>query len=128
MKLLLDTHILLWAADGTLPISASGYILDESNDLFFSPASLWEVIIKRSLGRDDFDVNPHSLYNGLLDNGYTELPITAEHTLLIDSMLPIHKDPFDRILLAQAASCGMSLLTADSIAAEYPGSIILLRH
>ena len=80
--------------------------------------------IKRGLGRDDFAVDPASLYSGLLSAGYLELPITGRHTLLVSTLPPLHKDPFDRILLAQAASEGIPFLTADKTLLQYPGSII----
>ena len=127
MKLLLDTHILLWYAKGTLPVSASAYIFDESNELFFSPASIWEVVTKNSLGRKDFQVNPFQLYNGLIENDCKEMAVTSAHTLGVAALPTIHKDPFDRILLAQAIAEGASLLTSDSLLANYPGSVIFVR-
>jgi len=126
MKILLDTHILLWAAADELPKEASRYIDDMANELLFSPASIWEVIIKRGLDRPDFFVDPASLYGGLISAGYEELPITGRHTLLVSNLPPLHKDPFDRILLAQAASEGIPLLTSDSLVSQYPGSIIFI--
>jgi len=125
VKLLLDTHLLLWAAGepDRLPLSAVAEIENASNDLLFSPASLWEVAIKRGLGRDDFTVDPRLLRRGLLDNGYQELPITSEHAVAIDGLPPIHKDPFDRILVAQAMVEGITLLTVDDVVAHYPGPI-----
>lgn len=125
MKLLLDTHLLLWAAGqpGQLPIAARQLIEDPQNELMFSPASLWEVAIKRGLGRSDFCVDPHLLRRGLLDNGYGELPITSEHAVAIDGLPPLHKDPFDRILVAQALVEGIALLTADPLVAQYPGPV-----
>jgi PIN domain nuclease of toxin-antitoxin system len=124
VKILLDTHILLWAAANELPAAAEQYIADMSNTLLFSPASLWEILIKNGLSRADFDVVPALLYGGLIDAGYEELPITSRHTLFVASLPPIHKDPFDRILLAQAASEGVPLLTADSALTRYPYSVI----
>ena len=126
MKLLLDTHILLWAAAGELPSEAARYIEDMANTLLFSPASIWEIVIKRGLGRTDFVVDPASLHNGLLNAGYQELPITGLHTLLVANLPLLHKDPFDRILLAQAAAEGIPLLTADSNLKQYPGSVIFV--
>jgi len=125
VKLLLDTHLLLWAAGepDRLPLSAVAEIDNASNDLLFSPASLWEVAIKRGLGRDDFTIDPRLLRRGLLDNGYQELPITSEHAVAIDGLPPIHKDPFDRILVAQAIVEGITLLTVDDVVAHYPGPI-----
>jgi PIN domain nuclease of toxin-antitoxin system len=127
MTLLLDTHILIWAAAGTMPGKALPYVADENNTLLFSPASIWEIIIKKSLNRSDFQVDPWAIYRGLLDNGYRELAITGSHTLAVDKLPPIHKDPFDRILLAQAQAEGIPFLTADETIAEYPGDIIHIR-
>jgi PIN domain nuclease of toxin-antitoxin system len=93
------------------------------NELLFSAASLWEVAIKRGLGRQDFQVDARLLRRGLLDNGYSELPITSDHVVTLESLPPIHKDPFDRILVAQATVEGITLLTTDSLVAQYPGPI-----
>ena len=125
MKLLLDTHLLLWAAGSPerLPLAARPLLEDPENQLLFSAASLWEIAIKRSLGRTDFQVDARVLRRGLLDNGYLELPITSEHTVFIDSLPSIHKDPFDRILIAQATVEGITLLTVDALIAQYPGPI-----
>jgi len=89
----------------------------------FSPASLWEIAIKRAMGRSDFRADPRLLRRGLLDNGYGELPITSEHAVAVDGLPPIHKDPFDRILVAQASVEGIALLTADPVVAQYPGPV-----
>jgi len=126
MKLLVDTHLLLWAAADKLPPDAARYIMDMSNTILFSPASIWEVAIKHGIGRTDFIVDPASLYSELLSSGYQELPITGRHTLLISGLPPLHKDPFDRILLAQAASEGLPLLTSDTMLSQYPGSLIFV--
>jgi PIN domain nuclease of toxin-antitoxin system len=125
MKLLLDTHVLLWAAGSPaqLPPAARALLEDPNIELVFSATSLWEVAIKRGLGRADFQVDARVLRRGLLDNGYLELPITSEHTVFIDSLPPIHKDPFDRILIAQATVEGITLITSDALIARYPGPI-----
>jgi PIN domain nuclease of toxin-antitoxin system len=125
MKLLLDTHLLLWAAGdpGQLPAAALALIDDPANALIFSAASLWEIVIKRRLGRKDFRVDPRLLRRGLLDNGYLELPVSSEHTLAIDTLPDLHKDPFDRILVAQATVEGMTLLTVDPVVARYRGPV-----
>ncbi|MGD9189658.1 MAG: type II toxin-antitoxin system VapC family toxin [Desulfobacteraceae bacterium] len=125
MKLLLDTHILLWAAQGVdhLPLDAQTLMNDPENELLFSVASLWEIVIKCGLGREDFKVNPRLLRRSLLDNDYHELPILSEHAVAIDALPPIHKDPFDRMLIAQATVEGITLLTADAQLAKYPGPI-----
>jgi len=119
VKLLVDTHLLLWAAADTLPKKAVPFFTNTDNTLFFSSASIWEVAIKHGLNRPDFSVNPAALYRGLLDNGYTELPVTANHVLLIAELPLLHKDPFDRILIAQARAKGLVLLTADETVSQY---------
>ena len=125
MKLLLDTHLLLWAANEPkrLPKAARVLIEDLDNDLLFSAASMWEITIKSSLGREDFRVNARLLRRGLLDNGYTELPITSEHVVNFDHLPSTHKDPFDRFLVAQATVEGITLLTNDHKLANFPGPI-----
>lgn len=125
MKLLLDTHLLLWAAGRPARLSAAARKLIDNleNEPLFSAASLWEVVIKRGLGRDDFRADPRLLRRGLLDNGYKELPILSDHVVAVESLPPIHKDPFDRLLVAQATVEGITLLTADSLVAQYPGPI-----
>jgi PIN domain nuclease of toxin-antitoxin system len=125
MKLLLDTHLLLWAASTPEALSAAALELieDKHNALYFSPASLWEINIKNALGRPDFQVDARLLRRGLMDNDYIELPITSEHTVFLANLPPLHKDPFDRILIAQASVAGIMLVTADAVVASYPGSI-----
>lgn len=131
MKLLLDTHLLLWAAGGddststlgAMPREATDLIDDAENDLLFSAASIWEVAIKNGLGRRDFAADPRILRRGLLDNDYHELPITSEHAAAVINLPTLHKDPFDRLLIAQASVEGVVLLTSDGLVAQYPGPI-----
>lgn len=125
MKLLLDTQLLLWAAGQPerLSVRARKLLEDSRNELLFSAASLWEIAIKSNLGRDDFRVEPRLLRRGLLDNGYVEIPVTSQHAVGIDTLPPRHKDPFDRMLLAQALSEGVVLVTADAQLARYPGPV-----
>ena len=125
MKLLLDTHLLLWAAGDPDRLSAAARALigAPENEVWFSAASVWEVAIKSGLGRADFQVNPRLLRRGLLDNGYRELPVGSEHAVAIDRLPPLHKDPFDRLLVAQARVEGITLLTADTTVAQYPGPV-----
>lgn len=125
MKLLLDTHLLLWAANEPEKLSAKAVSLmgNPEHQLIFSAASIWEIAVKNSLGRDDFEVDARLLRRGLLDNDYTELAITSAHAVFVESLPSIHKDPFDRILVAQATVEGFTLLTADSAVAKYPGPI-----
>ena len=128
MKFLLDTHLLLWAAGSPRRLSAQARKLlgDTDHQLFFSSASLWEIAIKRGLGRDDFQVEPGLLRRGLLDNGYQELPISGVHALAIEALPSIHRDPFDRMLVSQALTEGFTLLTSDPAVARYPGPIRLV--
>lgn len=125
MKLLLDTHLLLWAAGEPERLSPQAQkLLDNpENELLFSAASLWEVAIKRGLGRPDFKVDARLLRRGLLDNGYSELPMVSDHVVATESLPAIPKDPFDRVLVAQATVEGITLLTTDSLVSQYPGPI-----
>lgn len=125
---LLDTHILLWTAlcPDRLSDTAREVLSDKQTTLIFSVASIWEVAIKRGLGRSDFVVDARLLRRGLVDNGYQELVITSEHAVAIDGLPAIHKDPFDRILIAQAIVEGITLLTADPVVARYLGPVRLV--
>ena len=128
MKLLLDTHLLLWAAnqfDKLSPIAVQ-LMSNTHNELVFSAASIWEVTIKQGLGRNDFRVNPRLLRRGLLENGYQELAISGVHVLAVGQLPSIHKDPFDRLLVAQAQSESIILLTADSLVAQYGDMVKLV--
>lgn len=128
MKFLLDTHVLLWAAGQPDRLSTEAREILENVDskLFFSPASLWEISIKSGLKRSDFKVDPRLLRRGLLNNGYIELPIMSEHTISVYNLPPIHKDPFDRLLIAQSMIEGITLLTSDLLIAQYSGPIKLI--
>jgi PIN domain nuclease of toxin-antitoxin system len=125
VKLLLDTHLLLWAATQPerLTPKTRKLINHPENELIFSAASFWEIAIKSRLARDDFEVDARLLRRGLLDNGYSELPITSDHALAVNLLPPIHKDPFDRILVAQAMVEGIILLTSDPLVAKYPAPV-----
>ena len=128
MKLLLDTHILLWSAGqpDRLSAEARSLLLDPSSILFFSAASIWEIVIKRSLGRDDFKVDPVRLLKQLVINGYEEVAVSSDHALAVDVLPALHKDPFDRILIAQARTEGMLLLTADCQVSLYGDGIMMV--
>lgn len=125
---MIDTHLLIWAANEPEKLSGKAVSLmtNPEHELLFSAASIWEIAIKNDLGRDDFKVDARLLRRGLLDNDYTELPITSAHAVFVESLPLIHKDPFDRILVAQATAEGITLLTADSTVARYPGPIELV--
>jgi PIN domain nuclease of toxin-antitoxin system len=125
MKLLVDTHLLLWSADRPEELSkaALDLLADPENILFFSAANIWEISIKNTVRRKDFPVDPGVFRQNLLANGYIELAITSEHAIAIQALPPLHKDPFDRILIAQATVEGITLLTSDRQVAKYPGPL-----
>jgi PIN domain nuclease of toxin-antitoxin system len=127
LKFLLDTHLLIWAANEPERLSSKAVALmsNPEHELLFSAASMWEIAIKSGLGRADFKVNARLLRRGLLDNDYSELAITSTHAVFVEGLPLIHKDPFDRILIAQATVEGITLLTADATVARYPGSVAL---
>ncbi|MFT4258340.1 type II toxin-antitoxin system VapC family toxin [Microbacterium sp.] len=128
MRLLLDTHVLLWAAYAPqrLAVRSVDLLSDAENDLLFSAASIWEVAIKSALGRGDFDADPHVLRRELRENGYIELPVDGAHAAAVTGLPPIHGDPFDRMLVAQARVEGITLLTADEKVAEYGPPVRLI--
>ncbi len=125
MKYILDTHLLLWAAGNSrsLPRKVRRLLDDDSIQPVFSAASIWEIVIKNGLGRTDFETDPRILRRQLLENGYMELGITSEHALGVERLPPLHKDPFDRILIAQSMVEGIILLTCDPVMAQYPAPI-----
>jgi PIN domain nuclease of toxin-antitoxin system len=125
VKYLLDTHLLLWAAGMPEKLSrqARKLINDEENEMIFSAASLWEVSIKRRLGRKDFSIDERVLRRALLDNGYLELSITGDHVVGVGDLPLLHKDPFDRILVAQAHAEGVTLVTTDPQVAAYSAAV-----
>lgn len=130
MKLLLDTHLLLWAlaaeSERALPAKARALIASPKHELLFSPASIWEIAIKNALGRPDFRADPHLVRRTLLDNGYVELPITSAHAACVATLPELHRDPFDRMLLAQATVEGITLVTSDAVVAGYRSSPVRL--
>jgi PIN domain nuclease of toxin-antitoxin system len=131
VRLLLDTHILLWASGwgvgpgdrSPLSVEAIDIIGAADNQPVFSVASIWEIAIKQALGRPQFTIDPRLLRGELLNNGYHELPVLGEHAAAVTALPPLHKDPFDRLLIAQATVEGILLLTGDRTVARYPGPI-----
>ncbi|MDQ2761962.1 MAG: type II toxin-antitoxin system VapC family toxin, partial [Pseudomonadota bacterium] len=123
-----DTHLLLWAAaePKKLPAAARRMIESPRNQPLFSAASLWEIAIKNQLGRKDLRVEPRTLRRGLLDNGYAELPVTGEHAVVTDTLPPLHKDPFDRLLVAQAIAAPARLYTSDRKLAPYSELVVVV--
>ena len=128
MIYLLDTHLLLWAAGTPERLSPRAHELinDPSSGLMFSAATVWEVAIKSRLGRADFRVDPRLFRRGLLENGYSELAIDSEHSLATMDLPEVHKDPFDRIQVAQARCEGLVLLTTDTVVADYGSPVELV--
>ena len=128
MSLLLDTHLLIWIADDSPRLSPDvrQRLRSQEGNLLFSAASLWEIAIKSRRGRDDFRVDGAELRRGLLARNYEELQVTGPHALETAALPAIHSDPFDRLLIAQARCEGITLLTADSKVALYPGPIELV--
>ena len=125
MSFLVDTHVLLWAAGvpDRLPADARTLIENPATELIYRVASLWEVAIKNGLGRADFSVDPSLLRRGMLENGSTELAVTGAHAVVVHGLPPIYKDPFDRLVVAQALIEGVTLVTADEAVGRYPGPI-----
>jgi PIN domain nuclease of toxin-antitoxin system len=128
MNLLLDTHLLVWTGTKSerLPTKARSLIAAPENRLYLSVISIWEIAIKRSLGRQEFNVDPRILRRGLIENKYVEVTVSGAHALAIDGLPLIHKDPFDRMLVAQALVEGITLLTVDRVLAQYPCPVRLV--
>ena len=120
MNLLLDTQVLVWAAfeQAKVPLRMRDAVKDPDNAVWFSATAIWELIIKFASGRFAYD--PRVLRRHALDNGYRELAVTGDHALQLGALPPLHKDPFDRILIAQAQSEGFVLLTVDRWVHRYP--------
>ena len=128
MKLLLDTHVLLWALQDSPRLSAEARVLieEEENILLFSAISMAEVAIKNALRRPDFEIDPHIVRRTLIDDGYLEVPLTSAHAVAVAGLPPIHKDPFDRLLVAQAMVEGITLITEDAVVGQYTGPVRLV--
>jgi PIN domain nuclease of toxin-antitoxin system len=124
-EILVDTNVLLKIADNTLSKKGLKYFSDDSNDLYFSSVSIWEVAIKSALHKKDFTVDPKEFYDRLIEYFMEELPVTSAHALSLLSLPDIHKDPFDRILIAQAFAEDMRFLTTDKKLKGYSKSIII---
>jgi PIN domain nuclease of toxin-antitoxin system len=128
MRLLLDTHLVVFASLGMdrLPPLAQQLMRDPEMELVVSAVCLWEVAIKAGLRKHNFPVRAGALRQHLRDNGYLELAITGGHAIAVAGLPPIHKDPFDRLLLAQALVEDITLLTVDARLAQYPVPVRLV--
>ncbi len=128
MKYLLDTHLLIWLA--LQPHRLSRDIMESleapENILYFSAVGPWEIAVKRALGRADFDIDPDDLAQTLIRNGWCEIPVTSKHGIAAGALPPHHRDPFDRMMIAQATIEGMTFLTADAFLARYGDSVRLI--
>jgi PIN domain nuclease of toxin-antitoxin system len=127
MRFLLDTHLLIWFARGDARLSqkARGYIQDKENDVYFSAVSVWETAVKFGLRRSDFTLDPGAFRDGLRLHGFMELAVSSEHALVLPTLPKLHRDPFDRLLVAQAVAERMMLLTADRALATYPSTLLV---
>ena len=125
MRLLVDTHLLLWAAAGSrrLPQAARRLLEDPANEVLFSAASLWEIVIKAALRRTDFKVDVGLLRHALAEMGFSELPVSGAHAERLASLPLIHRDPFDRMLVAQSLAEPLILLTNDGVLAGYGDAV-----
>lgn len=130
MKILLDTNILLWVAGSPekIPENILNQIQDTQNTLFFSAASIWEIAIKHALGKPDFFFDPLTIYQALVENNYIELPISSNHAIATKHLPQIHKDPFDRLLIAQAMTENMLLITADQTITRYSAPALFVNE
>lgn len=126
MKLLLDTHVLIWKADAPERLTSKGrrMLSEVENVIFFTVVSLWEIGVKRGLGRRDFNFDPKILRRELLVRGFRELPLSAEHVLSIERLPKLHRDPFDRLLICQSLAEGLTLLSHDERVLQYPVNLL----
>jgi PIN domain nuclease of toxin-antitoxin system len=125
LKFLLDTHLLIWLAfdDPKLPKDVADLHRHPESSLHFSVISIWETAIKQSLGRSDFQADAGLLRTSLLDSGYSEVPIESRHAMEVRNLPTLHRDPFDRMLIAQARVEGLVLLSSDAEICRYDGPI-----
>jgi PIN domain nuclease of toxin-antitoxin system len=128
VKYLLDTHYAFWVAvkDRRVSTRLQKLLADDANDFFFSVINIWEIAVKRSHGRTGYAIDPRDLRQSMLANAFQELQVTGDHAIAVESLPLLHKDPFDRLLIAQAAVEGIILLTADKMVAKYPGPIQMI--
>jgi PIN domain nuclease of toxin-antitoxin system len=126
VRLLLDTHILLWwlNSDSQLPARANTLISDPNNQVFVSAISVWEISIKVGIGKLEADLK--EILTAIPNSGFLALPFSLEHAAAVHNLPDLHKDPFDRALLAQAQIEPMHLLTHDGVLASYSGNIVLV--
>ncbi len=127
MNLLVDTHVLIWLMTDPrrLNTATANLLGDVENTVWFSSVSIWEIAIKRSLNRPDFLIEPDLFYRTTLAQGHRELAVDGAHACAMRELPPVHKDPFDRMLVAQARLENMRLLTSDSTLGKYGFPVML---
>lgn len=123
MPLLLDTHVVLWVLNNPAKLSKKTRNLIERSEVLVSAASLWEISIKAALGK--LKANPQDIFDAIKPSGFDILPVQAEHAIAVFSLGTVHGDPFDRLLVAQAMSERISLLTLDDTLLGYGPSVRL---
>lgn len=125
MRYLLDTHLLIWLAlgDRKLPQEVADIHEDPESELYFSVISVWETAMKQALGRKDFQVDAGLLRADLLNEGYVEILVESRHALEVRNLPKLHRDPFDRMLVAQSRVEGLVLLTSDEVICKYQGTV-----
>jgi len=128
MRLLLDTNILLWVLLQPARLDAAAFALieDERNSVLFSVTSIWEIAIKARLGRDDFNARPGAVNQFALNAGFEVLPVQADAAIRVADLPMHHRDPFDRLLVAQAMAGPMRLLTSDPVLRQYSELVMLV--
>lgn len=128
MKLLLDTHIALWAVsdDPRLSLKARELITTPRNLIWVSAVSIWEIAIKHSLGRGDMPISGAEALEYFRQSGYRMLPVSPEHAAAVEALPAHHQDPFDRLLVAQSLAEPLRLLTHDTAVARYSDAVILI--
>jgi PIN domain nuclease of toxin-antitoxin system len=121
MRVLTDTHILLWSLlrPARLDAACRNVLESPEHQIFFSAVNIWEIAIKRALDRPDFDVEPDAVYRAALETGFRELPISAFHAAAVRHLPPHHRDPFDRLLIVQARTEPLLLMTDDPLISLY---------
>ncbi|MFY7959482.1 MAG: type II toxin-antitoxin system VapC family toxin [Elsteraceae bacterium] len=128
MRLLLDTNILIWAVDkpSVLDLQTQSMLRDQANDVHFSAASIWEIAIKAGLGKSGFAAQPDVIAEAAQATGFIELPVSSRDAIGVQHLPAHHKDPFDRLLIAQALAGPYQFLTSDSALAAYSPLVSLV--
>ena len=126
MRVLLDTHILLWAIedDPMLSPKARRILMDADNECFYSPISMAEIAVKHTIRPESMPWLPDEVLEALAEAGYEELPYRSSHAAMLCALPPLHKDPFDRMLIAQAKSEQMAFMSHDDLVAKYGDAIL----